>query len=81
MHAVPGWLMAQSVKRLTLDFGSSHDVMAMRLSLEPGFILSVDSIFTLSLGFYLSFPPLLTHTHSLSQNKQTLTLKKYRMNQ
>ena len=35
--------MAQSVKPLTLDFGSWHDLMVVRLSPMLGFALSVET--------------------------------------
>ena len=35
--------MALLVKRLTLDFGSGHDLRVMRLSPTPGSVLGVES--------------------------------------
>ena len=57
--------MAQSVKRLTLGFGSGHDLMVG--GIEPHVGLFPDSTEFLCLP--LSAPPLLALSLSLSQNK------------
>ena len=45
--------VAQSVKHLTLDFDSGHDIMVMRTSLMSGSVLSMEP----GLGFSLPTPP------------------------
>ena len=45
------------VKRLTLDFGSCHDLRAVRLSLRSGSVLGVDPAWD-SRSPFLSDPPL-----------------------
>ena len=58
--------MAQSVKRLTLDLGSGHDLMIREF--EPHFRLHADSAEPSwdSLSLPLSAPPLLILSLSLS---------------
>ena len=60
--------MAQSVKRRTLDFGSGHDLMAVRSSPASGSVLIAWNllwILSLSLSLPLS-ASMRVHTFSLS---------------
>ena len=73
--------MAQSVKCLTLDFGSGHDFTVWEM--EPSITLRTDraepvwdSLFSLSLSLSLSAPPLLALF--LKLNKSTLRKEKER---
>ena len=64
-----GTWVAQLVKRLTLEFGSGHDIMVVRSSPELSLVLSVEpawDFLSLSLSAPLSFAHTHTHTHSLS---------------
>lgn len=66
-----GPLAAQSVECLTLDFGSGHDLRAVRSSLASGSMLSRESARD-SLSPSPSAPPSPTHTVSLKNKpKQT----------
>ena len=56
----------QSVKHLTLDFNSCHDLRVIRASSALGSMLSGESVVILSL-LSLYLPPLLKYTHSLSK--------------
>ena len=60
--------MAQSVKHPTLDFGSGHDLRAVRLRPEWGSVLSRESAWdSLSLPLPLPLPLLmLSRVHALS---------------
>ena len=59
--------MAQSVKHLSLDFGSGHDLMVHKI--EPCLRLCSDGVETAwnSLSPSPSAPPLLVHALSLSK--------------
>ena len=59
--------MAQSVKPLTLDFSSGHDLMV--LEYEPHVGLCLGFFLSLSLSLSLSASILLALSLSLSQNK------------
>ena len=69
MSTCRGAWVAQSVKRLTLDFGSSHDQMVHGLNPRVG--LCVDSMEPVChpVSPSLSAPPLLAHAHSPSLSK------------
>ena len=54
--------MAQSVKHLTLDFGSGHDLMVR--GIEPHVRLCTDSMEAAWDCLPLSASPLRTHTHT-----------------
>ena len=59
--------MAQLVKRLTLDFGSDHDLAVCEI--EPGVGLCADTVEPAWDSLSLSLYPFPTHALSLSQNK------------
>ena len=64
-----GTWVAQSVKRLTLGFGSGHDLMVRGFKPHTGSVLTTQSLLgILFLPLSLPFPCLL----SVSQNKYTL---------
>ena len=58
--------MAQSVKQLTLDFGSGHDLTICEI--EPGIDLQTDSTWSVLdlLSLPLFAPPLFVNSHALS---------------
>ena len=59
---------AQSVKHLTLDFGSGHDLMVVRLRTALGSTLTAWSLLgILSLSLSLCLTPACTRTYSLSR--------------
>ena len=77
-----GAQVAQTVKRLTLDLGSGHDLMAGEF--QPHVRLCADSAEQAwdSLSLSLSAPPPTgTFSFSLSQNKERNKLKKMEMTQ
>ena len=65
--------VAQSIKRLTLEFGSGHDLIVRFLSLSPssGSVLMQNPLRI----FSPSLCPSPTYGSSLSQNKSTLRKK------
>ena len=69
-----GAWVAQSVKHLTLDFGSGHDLRVVRFSPELGSRLTPRWAWSLlkilSLPLLLPLPPARVHTHSLSLKKK-----------
>ena len=60
-----GLLVAQSVKHLTLDFGSGHDLIVCGLEPHPG--LCAESVEPAWDSLSPSLP--LLHSHTLSQKK------------
>ena len=60
-----GAWVAQLVKRLTLDFGSGHDLMVSEF--EPRFGLCADTVEPAWNSLSLSAPPMLMHCLSLSK--------------
>ena len=77
-----GAWVAQSVKHLTLDFGSGHDLSVVRFSPELGSRLTPRWAWSLlkilSLPLLLPLPPahVRAHSHYLSQKKKILEKKK-----
>ena len=70
-----GAWVGQSVKRLTLDFGSGHDLKAMSMSI--GLHTEHGACLGFSQSPSLSAPPLLTHARSLSLSLSLSLKNKY----
>ena len=64
-----GTWVVQLVKRLTLDFGSGHDLIVREI--EPCIQLCADGVEPVwdSVSLPLSLPLLCSEVHALSQNK------------
>ena len=64
-----GGSVGYAVKRLTLDFGSGHELTVHEIEPHVGLCAECGACLGFSLSLSLSAPPLLMHTHTLSLSK------------